>query len=135
MFSRTVSGSCAHQCQDRSFATRERQQAREHFDDGGFSAAIGTEKPKDFAFLDAEAGVIHGREAAEPANEILCGDSGLFEIAHGSAPRRQRNVGGHAGADAMRRVVNAHQQPNSAAQCADAWKSASTRSWRPEGAH
>jgi len=37
--------------QDRSFATRERQQAREHFDDGGFSAAIGTEKPKDFAFF------------------------------------------------------------------------------------
>jgi len=44
--------------QDRSFATRERQQTREHFDDGGFSAAIGTEKPKDFAFLDAEADVI-----------------------------------------------------------------------------
>src|SRR5258707_492674 len=94
--------------QDRSFATRERQQAREHFNDGGFSAAIGTEKPKDFAFLDAEADVIHGREAAEAANEILRGDSGLFEIAHGSAPRRQRNVGGHAGADAVRRVVNAH---------------------------
>src|SRR5258708_449750 len=97
--------------QDRSFATRERQQAREHFDDGGFSAAIGTEKPKDFAFLDAEADVIHGREAAEPANEILCRDSGTFEITHGSTPRRQRNVGGHAGADAMRRVVNADLHP------------------------
>src|SRR5207249_2103230 len=56
---------------DMSLAAAERQEAGEHFDDGGLSAAIGAEETEDFAFLDVEADIVDGGEAAEAAHEML----------------------------------------------------------------
>src|SRR5467141_2175851 len=79
-------------------SSTERQKSREHFDDGGFSAAVGPEEAKDLAFFDAEADVVHGGEVAEAAHEMFGGDGGvrgsLRDHGHGfnsplSASRRQ----------------------------------------------
>ena len=94
--------------QDRSVAARKWQQPGEHFDNGGFSTAIGAKETEDFAFFHPETDVTHRGETAEAANKISRGNGGLFESGHGSAPRRQRNVGSHAGADAMRGIVDAN---------------------------
>src|SRR6267143_5378005 len=83
---------------DEGRAAAERQKSGEHFDDGGFSAAIGAEETEDFAFSDAEADVVHGGEVAEAAHEKFGGDCGgrgsLRDHGHGfnsprSASRRQ----------------------------------------------
>src|SRR5712664_1900888 len=57
----------------------ERQKAGEHFDDRGFSAAVGAEETEDFAFFDAEADVVDGGEVAETPNQMVGGDGGLRE--------------------------------------------------------
>src|SRR6266436_9219407 len=64
---------------DKGGAAAERQKAGEHFDDGGFSAAVGAEEPEDFAFFDAEADVVDGGEVAETPNQMFGGDGGLRE--------------------------------------------------------
>src|SRR2546426_2319263 len=64
---------------DMSLAAAERQEAGEHFDDGGLSAAIGAEETEDFAFLDVEADIVDGGEAAETAHEML-GSNGNFPV-------------------------------------------------------
>ncbi len=66
--------------QNRGVPAGERQQAREHFDDGGFSAAVGAEKAEDFAFFNAEADVVDGGEVAETTHKILRGDGGFGGI-------------------------------------------------------
>src|SRR5260370_23315941 len=60
---------------DLSGAAAERQKAGEHFDDGGFAAAVGAEEAEDFAFFYAEADVIHGREITKTPHAMLAGDS------------------------------------------------------------
>src|SRR5712692_4782188 len=62
---------------DVSVATAERQKPREHFDDGGFPAAVGAEKAENFTFLDAKADVIDGGEIPEAAHEIVGGNGGF----------------------------------------------------------
>ena len=52
----------------------QRQQAGKHLDDGGFSAAVRSEKAENFAFLHAEGDVVNGGETAEPPHEMLGGD-------------------------------------------------------------
>jgi hypothetical protein len=52
----------------------QRQQTGEHLDDSGFSAAVGSEKAENFAFLHAEAEVVNGGETAEPPHKMLGGD-------------------------------------------------------------
>src|SRR5712692_678834 len=64
---------------DKSRTAAERQEAGKHFDDGGFSAAVGAEESEDFAFFDAEADVVDGGEVAESSDEILRGDGGVRE--------------------------------------------------------
>src|SRR5216684_949445 len=76
----------------------ERQEAGEHFDDGGFSAAVGPEETENFPFFDAEADVVDGGEVAEAAHEMFGGDrcvcGSLRDRSHGfnsplSASRRR----------------------------------------------
>src|SRR6266446_5492125 len=62
---------------DRGGTAAERQQAGEHFDDGGLSAAVGAQETEDFAFFDAEADVVDGGEVAEAAHKVLRGDGGV----------------------------------------------------------
>src|SRR6266853_3329630 len=62
---------------DKGGAAAEWQKTCEHFDDGGFSAAVGAEETKDFALFDTEAYVVDGREIAEAPNQMFGGDSGF----------------------------------------------------------
>src|SRR5262249_21671460 len=78
----------------------------EHFDDGGFAAAIGPEEAEDFALFHAKADVVDRGELAEAANETLGDDGGLLGVGHGSALRGQDHIGGHAGAHTVGRIVN-----------------------------
>src|SRR2546430_17084925 len=58
----------------------ERQKAGEHFDDGGFSAAVGTEEAEDLSLFDPEADVVDGREVAEAPDQMFGGDGGFGGI-------------------------------------------------------
>src|SRR5579859_260362 len=55
-------------------ASAEGKQTREHFDDGGFAAAVRAKKAEDFAFFDAEADIVDGHKRAELANKIFRDD-------------------------------------------------------------
>ena len=92
---------------DGGVAGRKRKQTGEHFDDGGFAAAVGAEKAEDFAFFDAEADVVHGGEVAEAADQMVGGDGGLVGVGHGLGVGSELDVGGHAGEDAMGGIVDA----------------------------
>src|SRR5713226_8356654 len=65
---------------DQGGTAAERQKAREHFNDGGFSAAVRAEEAEDFAFFDAEADVVDGGKVAETPNQMLSGNGGFGGI-------------------------------------------------------
>src|SRR2546430_11220652 len=56
---------------DEGGTAAERQKAGEHFDDGGFSAAVGTEEAEDLSLFDPEADVVDGREVAEAPDQMF----------------------------------------------------------------
>src|SRR5580704_701557 len=94
-----------------SRSTAERQQARQHFDDRGLAAAIGSEKTENFALLDAKAHVVHGRDLPEPPHEVFGGDGGFGGIlrirSHGLISCFQFHIGGHAGENVAGGIIDA----------------------------
>ena len=54
-----------------SVAGSKRQQAGEHLDDGGFSAAVGPQKTEDFALFHAQVHAIDGDDLAKPPHQAL----------------------------------------------------------------
>ena len=80
--------------------TAKRQKSREHFDDSGLAAPVGAEKAENFAFLDAEAHVVHGGKFAETPDKMFCGDGSLSGIlrsnGHELISRFQFYVRGHS---------------------------------------
>src|SRR6516164_8128938 len=94
--------------QNAGFSPGQRQQARQHLDHSGLSAAVRSEEAKDFARLDREADAVDGRERPEPSNQMLGRDRDLWVARHGSARGVQFDIGGHPRQDAARTVVDPH---------------------------
>ncbi len=69
----------------------------EHFDGGGFSRAIGAEKPEKLSGSDGQINVVHGEKLAEVAREIFRGDGGSgherINVAQRRGAQRMRATG------------------------------------------
>ncbi|MNL21137.1 hypothetical protein D3C87_1424120 [compost metagenome] len=57
--------------QQRGTAFAGRNKPGEHFHGGGFAAAVGAQKPEDFAAADGEADLVHSREIAEAQGQVM----------------------------------------------------------------
>src|SRR5260221_4283138 len=68
-------GISAHiQSFDAGFPAAQRKQAGQHFDDGGFAAAVGSEKTKNFAASHRERNIFYRGEVSEFANQPARGN-------------------------------------------------------------
>ena len=69
-----------------------REQAAEHAESGRFSCAIGTEQAEHLATANLETDMVHGREGAKLADQIIHLDDHLLAtglLAHAPVPLRR----------------------------------------------